>query len=107
MEKGSFSIPTPLRKSSLKGILFVSFIILALFLLFEFLESDNNIDQVFEIETFPEGYKTGFMISCQENGTKEQCRCALDYYENKYIYKDFVKIQNDESVIAEMRKVCQ
>ena len=70
----------------------------------------DHVDRVSETGKFPEAFKWGYMKSCTTGdgkGTEEQCKCALNYFENNYTYREYLQIQNDEDVLATMVEECE
>lgn len=67
----------------------------------------NNIQgSETKIKSFPSNYKDGFISTCKETFTEQECSCVMDYYENKYTYSEYLKVARDTSVIKEAKEYC-
>lgn len=92
----------------LNKIAIIVFSVVGIFLLIMYLYDgqQTHIEEVSKTGKYTDAFKTGFMLSCQKEGTKEQCECAIDFYEKNYSYSEYLKVKDNETIIATMRKNC-
>lgn len=90
--------------------LLIAALILILYLGYSFImnfvfPSDNRQAQLNSYE-YPEAFKLSFINTCLPTANEALCKCALEFYESKYTYGEYVKIGSNEEIKAEMRKHC-
>lgn len=100
-KKGQINIP-------LNKIATIVFTIVGIFLLIMYFYEgqQTHIDEVSKTGKYTDAFKVGFMTSCQKDGTKEQCECAVDFYEKNYTYSEYLEVRDEDIVIAKMREKC-
>lgn len=100
-KKGKVNIP-------LNKIATVVFTIFGIFLLIMYFYNgqQTHIEEVSKTGKFPDAFKVGFIATCQKNGTKEQCECAVGFYEKNYTYAEYLEVRDDDTVVAKMRESC-
>lgn len=65
--------------------------------------------QQLQSNTYPEAFKKSFMLSCTQEGTREQCECAVNFYQTNFKYGDYInliKSSAHEQAIQEMQQIC-
>ncbi len=55
---------------------------------------------------YPAGFKLSFINTCIPTANETLCKCALEFYESRYTYGEYVKVGSKEEIKAEMRKYC-
>ena len=55
---------------------------------------------------YPDAFKFSWINKCIPSANEALCQCAVDYYQSKYTYAEYVKVGRDKNVIAEMRSHC-
>lgn len=97
-------------KDRIKGWVIVIIISALFYFAYDYIKSfvfpSKERQEQLNSHKYPDAFKFSWMNKCTLSANKKQCQCALDYYQSKYTYAEYVRVGREENVIAEMRNYC-